>query len=244
MAVHMTDLVSVSEAANLVPYSRDHITRLAREGKVLAVQVARRWMVSAVSLQRFYESCRHEDAVRQHYLSEARRRDLEIAEHFKTEHARIATTYSAATPALWYSTTIVLSGLLCGVLLHTSLSSWSLGNHLIAHISTSTADDISAPPTQVASVGTAFVGSLPRAGDSRVPAVETRELSLENGLVLLPLTASSTLRSEDFFSDDVMVEMIDDTQGMVRLSSAPDAPVLNILRLPSSNEADVTTRAP
>ena len=54
----------IKEAAKLVLYSRDYVARLAREQKIVAMQVERQWFVDTVSLKNFAETAELEQTVR------------------------------------------------------------------------------------------------------------------------------------------------------------------------------------
>lgn len=59
--------------ANKVSYSRDYITRLAREGKILATHVGRQWFVDLDSLNNYIDTTAKETEVRKRCLAKKER---------------------------------------------------------------------------------------------------------------------------------------------------------------------------
>ncbi|MCA9359394.1 hypothetical protein KC926_04305, partial [Candidatus Kaiserbacteria bacterium] len=70
---------TIKSVANKVSYSRDYITRLAREGKILATHVGRQWFVDLDSLNNYIDTTAKETEVRKKMLSEERKREQIIA---------------------------------------------------------------------------------------------------------------------------------------------------------------------
>lgn len=77
--------VTAKEAAAFVSYSPDYVSRLAREGKVLAEQRGRQWFVSLDSLKQFSQQQEAEQRARKEELREAR-----IREYAKTKASAVA----------------------------------------------------------------------------------------------------------------------------------------------------------
>jgi len=71
-------LLPVKELATRSRYSRDYITKLAREGQVVAAQIGRQWFVDEDSLKAFSEASEIESEVRRKHLSLERRREREL----------------------------------------------------------------------------------------------------------------------------------------------------------------------
>ena len=92
-------LIPVKEAAEFVPYSRDYVARLAREGKVAAVQIDRQWFVDVISLQNFFAHATIEESVRKRHLSSKRKRDLEVKEVYQQQLQTIYTKHNSAHKA-------------------------------------------------------------------------------------------------------------------------------------------------
>jgi hypothetical protein len=69
-------LVPIREAALRVKYSHDYVSRLAREGKIVASQVGRKWFVDPVSLKNFSAEAEVLETVRKEELRQERKREL------------------------------------------------------------------------------------------------------------------------------------------------------------------------
>ena len=80
-------LFSIRDAAHATSYSRDYITRLAREGKIFASHVGRQWFVDVDSLQAYAEAVALEQEVRKQQLSEERKRERQLREVVGFQHA-------------------------------------------------------------------------------------------------------------------------------------------------------------
>lgn len=117
------DFVSVKDASKEVSYSRDYLSKLAREGKVNATQVGRQWFVELRSVQSFVENKNLEQEVYRRRLSEERRKELEVREKidevttFKETKINQTSTSSLNTSFL-----VLGSGLALGTMLFFLLS--------------------------------------------------------------------------------------------------------------------------
>jgi hypothetical protein len=204
-------LLPVKEAAEFVPYSRDYVARLAREGKVVATQIDRQWFVDVVSLQNFFTHATIEESVRKRHLSSLRKRDLEVRDVYRARLAEIVDKRNAVHRAALRKTgAVVLCGLFAGFIFifanesHTPESVVSFAQTL-TH---GRVDDAAV----VKSVTDASV--LPGVNN---PVVETdSSFDVSRGIVVLPSASSSSSTVEDFFSDPVTVEMTSTTSGSIR----------------------------
>lgn len=91
-------LSPIKEAASITAYSRDYITRLAREGKIVASYVGRQWFVDIDSLKGYAESVSLEQEIRKRQLSEERKRERqlrEVAESQRTLHLKKVNSFHA-----------------------------------------------------------------------------------------------------------------------------------------------------
>lgn len=70
----------IKEAAQVVSYSRDYVTRLAREEKITAHLVGRQWFVDIDSLRHYAEASAMEQELRKKQLSEERKRERQLRE--------------------------------------------------------------------------------------------------------------------------------------------------------------------
>jgi hypothetical protein len=85
-------LLPIKEVVTKVSYSRDYVTRLAREGKIIASHIGRQWFVDLDSLISYNESANAEQEIRKKQLSEERKKEqaahLAILEKREINHAR------------------------------------------------------------------------------------------------------------------------------------------------------------
>ncbi|MEZ4103662.1 MAG: helix-turn-helix domain-containing protein [Candidatus Paceibacterota bacterium] len=72
--------LSLKEAAKRVPYTRDYLAKLARDKKVLSVQVGRQWFIEPDSLSKFIERVNLEQINRKHKLRSERKREMFISQ--------------------------------------------------------------------------------------------------------------------------------------------------------------------
>lgn len=213
-------LLPVKEAAEFVPYSRDYVARLAREGKVVATQIDRQWFVDVTSLQNFFTHATIEETVRKRHLSSLRKRDLEVREVYRDRLAAIAEKRNAAErTTLVHTGLVVLCGLVAGFVFISANETDTFESVLAhAHLSGNAAvvKSLSATGTLPAMTGEVF---------------ETEDsFDISQGIVVLP-GASSTGSVEDFFSDPVTVSMTSTTSGSIRNTVSNKA--IPFVRVPS-----------
>lgn len=204
-------LLTIKEASSKVSYSRDYITRLARERKIVATQIGRIWYVDIDSVKNYQELAQHEQNVRKRILSDKRKSDLGI-KAAKQELANSRSVHSSLAVAI-FSFFVVAVGILSGVWLG---SSWT---------------NIESSLSQIASVKQGVVISDNSDQNAYLPEIESFKSGSENyqihfshdfdpsafsdtesGYVLLPNRQSSTTAIESYFSDPVTVVVKEDGQ--------------------------------
>lgn len=195
-------MLTIKEAAKAVSYSRDHITKLAREGKIVATHIGRHWYVNLDSLKSYEETSKSEQEIRKRRLSEERRRDLQVKEILKQQdfHRRAKSVKSKKVATAIASIALV-AGLLTGVGLYATVGSSAVSGN-----------------QQLASIGNAEQKST-ESGEKVVSDVKLLEPQFESnsrlqtlseansGILLLPQTneKSNVQFVEDYFSDPVKV---------------------------------------
>ncbi len=119
LEINGISFLSIKEAATLVAYSKDYVSRLAREQKIVATQVGRQWYVDPVSLRSFAEMAKLEQEVRKQQLSAERRREQavkrEVVVAKSSTHDRVRRRLSRAKVAASF---ILFVGLSFGTLGH------------------------------------------------------------------------------------------------------------------------------
>lgn len=221
-----TNLISAKAASNLVPYSRDYIARIAREGKIQAVQIDRQWFVEETSLKNFYEQSLLEDVVRKQHLSLKRKLDLEIKESYqsrlKTLDQKRAT---APTVAVIIAALVLVGGMSSGL--------WFLGGDSSAYLASLSSVKFQTFPQSEPQPAVPVKNLLRYAAPSDVEE-STRELSLRDGIVLLPSATNSQQVAAvvDLFSDNVAVTMTGTSTGIIEVEQAGVVSTLPFVRIP------------
>ena len=109
-------LTSIREACSEVSYSRDYVTRLAREGKIVASLIGRQWFVDILSLENYAVQSKVEAELRKTQLSEERKQEQIF---YKTkEQQELSRQTSASTVrmrAVLASGSVLALGLIAGV---------------------------------------------------------------------------------------------------------------------------------
>lgn len=201
----------IKDAVTFVSYSRDYLTRLAREQKIRATLVGRSWYVDLDSLKSYEESAAIEQEIRKRKLSEERirERDLRIEkdrhENFANRKIKAAHRHAVSAALL-----ILVTGVLGGAVVFQTLN--SIGGMMAQSIG-----------SQSASVETAFreinqaqvlISTANGQEDVSINSysVETKKLSpFGNGILILPQNkiefSSSTVA--EVFSDVTLVRETD-----------------------------------
>jgi len=106
------ELVPLKAAALKVGYSRDYVARLAREGKIVAMQMGRNWSVDLDSLVHFSKEAEVQESLRKLDLSAERKSELVVKEKLLSlkerlvkksiHHRRDAYAVTCATLALGF----------------------------------------------------------------------------------------------------------------------------------------------
>tara|TARA_B100000508_G_scaffold24443_1_gene17602 strand:- start:292 stop:987 length:696 start_codon:yes stop_codon:yes gene_type:complete len=199
-------LYPIKVAAGEVSYSRDYVTRLAREGKICASHVGRQWFVDLDSLRSYAELSIAEQDIRKKQLSDERKRERLVREAVKesnTLQLRRAKTLSvrAAVAAVMVMTTGSVAGL--------------TGYHFLSY--GESADRLLAA-VQEAGKANGQTG-LDKAVETD-PSQSVATLGVvEQGVLLLP-ASTSTVAAEQLFSDEVELrELADGSKAVVQVDN-------------------------
>lgn len=226
---HSPQLVSVKNTSRLVPYSRDYVTRLARSGRVIGVQIDREWFVEKTSLVNFYEQSLIEDSVRSRRLSESRKVELEARDVYLL---RVARLHAAGTGrrrrTLMQTALILLFGFGTGALL---LLSGQVASQNQYSFAAAVSEAVLPGSVKAVTEGVSESAWL----NQSVVSESVEQLSLRGGIVVLPAAATSSDVATDFFSDPVTVEMVSTTTGVIR--NGRDT--LPFVRVPDDVQADI-----
>jgi hypothetical protein len=209
-------LLTTKEASQLFPYSREHISRLARENKITGTLINRKWMVCEKSISNFYDLAKIEETI----LVE-RLRDERIADQSAIECLYTSKGISAQ--------------------MHQSVGLYA---HAIATFSTAMVALLFFIPTflvfDFSDQGAAVFHSVDKSGVTTsvlIPIEQTTPLSLTNGIILLAKNSPTTpIDPTTLFSDVVTVVTGDDGVRYVRMQIGDTFSDVPFVHLPTSNQ--------
>ncbi len=220
-------LYPIKEAAQETSYSRDYVTRLAREGKITATNVGRQWFIDLESLKAYAESASLEQEIRRRQLSEDRKLEREARQAIRRRHtlhlkrARTLETRSVAAASL-----VLSFGLLGGLL------TYQLMTYSAAPVTTSiVAVPSESQPAQLRKTtqvrqdnSSAVIASETATRVAQTSSVEESALvadhktasigKVEEGILLLPGGVASASATQ-MFSDPVLVR--EKTDGLLEV---------------------------
>ncbi|MCU0678067.1 MAG: helix-turn-helix domain-containing protein [Candidatus Pacebacteria bacterium] len=202
-------LIPLKDVTKIVPYSRDYVARLARDGRIAAAQVNRQWYIDGESLKNFFEHAQLEVQARGEYVRELRKQELDLHEWWsaflETQRAR---RESRNGRALRKTMIVIILGLFVGLIVSN-----------LAPV---------ANPSMVASLITtgqfAAVAEAPLPGDKTVTWYETgvviEDETLANPTGILITSEGTTSDATTFFSDEVVIEETSPTTGLIHSSTS------------------------
>lgn len=196
----------IKEAAQSTKYSRDYITRLAREGKVVASYIGRQWFVDLVSLQSYAENAALEQEVRKKILSQERKRERQLREAVEEQRSfHVKRSHSLNMRAAVTAAFVLAVGLLAGQ-----------GTYYVNHadsrmiLSDKTGRPQSAQLTQAGAV-TPVAQEQERISVADTTARYTQQSlgDIDHGIFLFP-AGTNAAYPEQLFSDTVEVRRLSD----------------------------------
>ncbi len=209
-------LHSIKDAVQAVSYSRDHITRLAREKKIIATFIGKQWYIDLTSLQSYEHSAKLEQQVRTERLSVERKRALKVKEAVsivtKQHDIRARRAQSSARVA---ATAVCMVGLLSGVWLH------AVGIEQFAAVTKSLA-----PTDETSPRGVTLVFAPVEFNEHSVAEYKAGQATIESkqfgstttGVFLIPQNSSTTNPAE-LVSDPVAVVETPTGQAFVKVDA-------------------------
>ncbi len=239
-------LVPIKEAALRVKYSRDYVSRLAREGKIVASQVGRQWFVDLASLERFALEASSLEAVRKEELRLERKRELMAKESLATLDVVVRErSRRHRFNAVAMSATVACLGLMVGVGVYATKNFLSaptiVETSAVRAVALNMATEESpfkviAEPTEILVTS---ITAVPTTAEGAI--VEPLTADHAEGIFLL---TNSSLSDEDsvsaLFSDPVEVNFSDDREGVVSYDRG-DGVVTEypFVRIPTAVEGEV-----
>jgi hypothetical protein len=224
-------LLPIKEVVSTSSYSRDYITKLARDKKIEATFVGRQWFVETDSLKRYSELSAVEQELRKHQLSAERKREKKIHAAFQAQsemHERkIKSLHSRALAAacLVLGLGLLGGGVSYGVVSDTALfkdavtqkqyavpakaaNTFALQTVTIEETKNNTQPEVVLAESVVLPTDTETVASIQSLGN------------VEEGILLLPRVGTSSDISTQAFSDNVEVRVsADGTESVVRVDA-------------------------
>lgn len=202
-------LYPIKEAVQVTKYSRDYITRLARDGKIVASFIGRQWFVDVDSLNAYGASAALEMEVRKKQLSAERKEERRLQELAKRQRSRQADKARALHVRAVVATSFVLvAGLWAGVAAHSLLGGLQPASVHPAQLAAPVGDranTVAQAPVTRGGESTMSLGSLGEAAE---------------GVLLLPQGSASATVPE-LFSDTVEVRKLPSgAQEVVRVDAA------------------------
>lgn len=223
-------LVPIKEAAVAVSYSRDYVSRLAREGKIVASQIGRQWFVDLDSLVTFSKSAELQDEARREVLRVERKSELktkealDVLESFTFEKVR-----SQHFDAVGVSFAALCLGFVVGISLYASsqfsnspvfalVSEWTnLANSLVPETTNYPASVSESLATVTEPKETLLLTSVVER-PIFITEADTRSLeaSAAGVLVFAPGELASVEAVGSLFSDDVTVTFTENNSGVIQ----------------------------
>lgn len=222
--INGVSLVPLKQAAAEVSYSRDYVSRLAREGKIVASQIGRQWYVDLVSLQNFSLAAHVQENVRKQELSETRKNELYVKERLVEldERAQVKIKQHGLDAAVVTGAALCL-GLVVGISLYSTsvffAPTISSPDSLVARGSFPVTKEFAVsnelPPLPEEQKTMLFTTVMEQ--PVFIAEAETRRLSSTSEGVLV--FAQGAVRDEEavaaLFSDDVAVTLAADGSGVI-----------------------------
>ncbi len=225
-------LVPLKDVTKIVPYSKDYVARLARDGRVAAAQINRQWYIDAESLKNFFEHAQLEVQARTAYTRALRKEELDLHAWWtaftKTQQERQATRPQRV---MGKTIVILILGMLVGLFVtsatpvytNTSLASMVLGSQSAA---------VSEFQTNNEWYQTGVI-------------VEDESFKNPHGILLTPeSTVGNEINPETLFSDPVTVEMTSPTAGVIYSSTTSSTVPFVKIPQESMSEGVTVTSSP
>lgn len=217
------ELLPLKEAATAVSYTRDYVTRLAREGKIFATVVGRQWYVDLATLQSYVENIKLEQQIRKKQLSEQRKQELEFRDIFNRKQAVVAKkSKSFHSKAMLEAVAVLMLGLVCGWVAY-FFSTYSPQYKILAQVSEAT-DASKVSPTKSQSFQVSDTNAVQNEMGVTELDVDNSQNNIHiesmgdvsRGVMLFPAGVSSST-VKDLFSDVIRIKQRPDGVSEIEL---------------------------
>ena len=199
-------MLPTKEVAKRVGYTPDYVARLAREGKVIAKQEGRQWLVSPDSVKLFALEAEAEKRERQKELREERMRERQRSK-VQTQTVAVVSRVDQTAPAALLQTVAVFAcAVLFGSLLWTTQSQ-ALNLQAFAFGAGAISDQI----VSLFDLSGWFDG----APESDISTPTSAQPAFGIGVLPGDATEAEMQAVKDSFSDEVSVEFADNRTGVI-----------------------------
>ncbi len=200
---------SVSDASARFGYSRDYITKLARDEKILATRVGRQWFVDFASLEAYVQKSELEQKIRQQGLSVQRKAEREEI----LQSQREVSTPTPYLRQLAKQKSVLATMFLLGMAFtYSTIHFLALASEPITQVASSPLIPEFKNVEEVYDVAVlnnvATFESAPQTVEFSQESVRLSNLeNFDNGILLLPYNngTTSTTKPQELFSDDVKI---------------------------------------
>lgn len=239
--VNGTQYLSTREAAKLVSMSHDYVSRLARERRVVGVQIGRKWYVDPVSLKNFKRCLDLEKESRRQQLRAERIAEQRIARasSFLEERKSPLLTRGQWVPSTLQAIVMLLLGGFVGVagyLASTLTNSSSVASFVSMSLQQLAQVSSEHPPTSLNGLSATHEVRAVEMSESlvRPEFSSSNETAFTQRRVESPYVLIGTAQYEDYenyvaslFSDPVEIEWVDHARGKITpiLTSNVEAPI-------------------
>jgi hypothetical protein len=207
LEIDCTTMQSIRYASRRTGYSPDYVTRLAREKKIIAAQVGRRWFVDMSSVEKYVAAMSAEQEVRKQQLSEERRRERQYKLALeKNQSKQIKRKKVAALRAKVLAPLVLGAGLAVGAVINQATI---LTESLARQMASAPLISQTSPVVSSEVVDESFSKNSLEAKELNFSHESVRVTSLHSassteGILVLPDSATSA-NVADLFSDEVRV---------------------------------------
>ncbi|MEM9336885.1 MAG: helix-turn-helix domain-containing protein [Patescibacteria group bacterium] len=214
------EFITTRDAAKVSNYSNDYISKLAREGRVVGMQLGRQWFVDPTSVKNFIEQAVVEKEVRKKKLREERSLERKIKTETKKVEQQVQSVKTKASSivvvgAMVKAAFVLVAGLTVGggfmVTDQVVKQYAALPNSLVVPAQLAQLGETEPPAKEASVVDEIFFPAIEGVHEtSRLEIVRTGFLLLSEDA-----TATDTTELAEFFSDEVTLEYLDDHSGVV-----------------------------
>ena len=204
-------LLPIKEAISVVDYSRDYVTRLARERKIVATQIGRKWYIDIDSLKNYQATAQAEQEIKKRRLSDQRKKDLAIKAMKEEKRREARKKLRRKTPAMAVLAVIVATGFGIGVWLEPQAQEGFTDLGQLANVRTGLPETTSGQLTVADIKERQELATEKPMVPNFTPNASQRILDAESGLLLLPYGTTSAVMVNEYFSDPITTVV--DTDG-------------------------------